>query len=219
MAIETHLDSMLTDAEASAAAADTVAADALRSRQQLPNTCLNTCSTSAGRHMAALQPLVALPMLRVQLQQGLVWKQPPAYSSCGRARIPCQHGTTWQPAAAWATCCTHLSVVYADAEASAADGGQQLPEQGHHLSSAPHGSLTAAEAAARLPAFAFSFTPMHAVASQSQRAIRHERLPPPLILPGSEVRTPQCSHYPLCTRERLIGAGRRSKGFCHRLLP
>ena len=64
--------------------------------------------------------------------------------------------------------------------------GQQLCEQGQHASSAPGGGLR--EGPARLPAFSFSFAPLHSDAHQAQRAVRHERLPPLLILPGSEVR-------------------------------
>ena len=77
------------------------------------------------------------------------------------------------------------------AEGSAArqqqSSGQQLPRQGQllHASSAPYGGLT--EGPARLPTFSFSFAPLQADAAQAQRAVRHERLPPLLVLPGNEV--------------------------------
>lgn len=63
---------------------------------------------------------------------------------------------------------------------------QQLSEEGQHASSAPGGGQR--EGPARLPAFSFSFAPLHAEAHQAQRAVRHERLPPLLVLPRSEVR-------------------------------
>ena len=65
--------------------------------------------------------------------------------------------------------------------------GQQLPEPLLHASSAPGGGLAAG--AARLPTFSFSFAPLHADDARAQRAVRHERLPPLLVLPGNEVGT------------------------------
>ena len=84
------------------------------------------------------------------------------------------------------------------AEGSAAQqqmrSGQQPLEQGQHASSAPGGGLAAG--VARLPTFTFSFAPPHADAAHAQRALRHERLPPPLVLPGSEVWTPPLMSLP-----------------------
>ena len=75
----------------------------------------------------------------------------------------------------------------AEAHASAAIGAvmQQAAEQAPHSSSAAHAALRPPEAAQGLPACAFAFPPLHA--GRAQTAVRHERLPPPLVLPTCEV--------------------------------
>lgn len=66
-----------------------------------------------------------------------------------------------------------------------ASGQQAATEQEPRPRGAVPGGPEASEPALGLPGLAFTFP--HLSASQSQRAVRHERLPPPLVLPGSEV--------------------------------
>ena len=75
----------------------------------------------------------------------------------------------------------------AEAHASAAIGAgmQQAAEQAQHSSSAARVASRPPEAAQALPACAFAFPPLHA--GSTQTAVRHERLPPPLVLPTCEV--------------------------------
>ena len=75
----------------------------------------------------------------------------------------------------------------AEAHASAAIGAgmQEAAEQALHSSSAVRAAQRSSEAAQRPPACTFAFPPLHA--GSTQVAVRHERLPPPLVLPTSEV--------------------------------
>ncbi|CAK0746071.1 hypothetical protein CVIRNUC_001665 [Coccomyxa viridis] len=83
---------------------------------------------------------------------------------------------------------TMISLAFGEAEAhaSAAIGAvmQQAAEQAPHSSSAARAASRLPEAAQGLPACAFAFPPLHA--GRAQTAVRHERLPPPLVLPTCE---------------------------------